>query len=93
MFQQHFRKIKISGVGSSFARVRGGLGSLLGGFLVTLVDLLELWGGHWEALGVLWVALENFWGALGRFWDALDSFGDTLGGFRELSGGLRARNS
>ena len=60
------------------------LGSVLGGFLVTLVDLLELWGGRWEALGALWVALGSCWRALGRFWDDLGSFGVTLGGFWEL---------
>ena len=57
---------------------------ILGGFLVTLVDLLELWRGPWEASGALWVALGSFWGALGRFWDALGSFGVTSGGFWEL---------
>ena len=47
-----------------WARPLDGFGRALGVFwqvcLVTLVDLLELWGGRWEALGALWVALGSF---------------------------------
>ena len=54
----------------------GALGSLLGGFLVTLVALLELWVG----------SLGGFGGPLGGFGELLRGFGTLLGCIGQLWG-------